>query len=95
MTLKEDTVKQVAHLARIELEPHELEVLSSQLKDILEFIDKLKQINIEGIAPTNHILSIHNVLRQDVPGESLSTEEALKNAPLKEGSFFAVPKVIE
>jgi aspartyl-tRNA(Asn)/glutamyl-tRNA(Gln) amidotransferase subunit C len=95
MAITKDTVKYVAHLARIDLKAEELEKLSRELESILGFIDKLKEVNIDKIAPTSHILPINNVLRDDLPAESLPAEEALGNAPQKHGKFFTVPKVIE
>ena len=95
MAIDKETVKNVAHLARIDLEPKELEKLSGQLQDIIGFIDKLKTIDIKGINPTSHILPMNNVLREDQPGESLPIDKALENAPHREGNFFAVPQVIE
>jgi aspartyl-tRNA(Asn)/glutamyl-tRNA(Gln) amidotransferase subunit C len=95
MAITKDTVKYVAHLARIDLKPQELEKLAQELENILGFIDKLKEVNVDKIAPTSHILPISNVLREDVPSGSLSGNEALDNAPQKQGEFFAVPKVIE
>ncbi|MFA6358198.1 MAG: Asp-tRNA(Asn)/Glu-tRNA(Gln) amidotransferase subunit GatC [Candidatus Omnitrophota bacterium] len=95
MSIDKETVEQVAHLARIELQPNELEKLSGQLHDILGFIDKISTLNIENIAPASHILPISNVLREDVPHISLTPEKALENAPSKQGNFFSVPKVIE
>ena len=95
MAMNKEIVKYVAHLARIELKPKELEKLPGQLQDILNFIDKLKKIDIKDINPTSHILPINNVLREDEPKESLPCEKALMNAPCREGNFFIVPKVIE
>jgi len=95
MEITKQTVEYVANLARIELKLKELEKLSRQLQDILDFIDNLKRIDIERIAPTSHILPIDNVLRDDSPKESLSVEKALMNSPAREGNFFAVPKIIE
>ncbi len=95
MAITKDTVKYVAHLARIDLKPKELEKLSQQLQEILGFIDKLKRVDIKEIAPTSHILPINNVLRDDKPGESLSSNKALENVPQRQGNFFSVPKVIE
>lgn len=95
MDITKETVKYVAHLARIELTSQELEILSSQLKDILDFIDKLKEVDVRNIKPTSHILPINNVFRSDEAKESLPLQKVLENAPLKEGNFFAVPKVIE
>ncbi|MFA5356436.1 MAG: Asp-tRNA(Asn)/Glu-tRNA(Gln) amidotransferase subunit GatC [Candidatus Omnitrophota bacterium] len=95
MAINEDTVKYVAHLARIDLSPKELEKLSHELKEILEFIDRLTKVDIKDIAPTSHILPVNNVLREDNPAASLPSDRALDNAPKRQGSFFAVPKVIE
>ena len=95
MAIDKQTVEYVAHLARIELKSQELEKLSKQLQDIINFIDKLKEINIKDIVPTSHILPINNVLRDDLPAKSLSSHKALENAPQRQGNFFSVPKVIE
>jgi aspartyl-tRNA(Asn)/glutamyl-tRNA(Gln) amidotransferase subunit C len=95
MAISKETVGYVAHLARIELKPNELEKIFRQLEGIIGFIDKLKELNTEKIAPTSHILPVNNVLREDSPKESLPAEEALKNAPCREGNFFTVPKIIE
>ncbi|MDD5108701.1 MAG: Asp-tRNA(Asn)/Glu-tRNA(Gln) amidotransferase subunit GatC [Candidatus Omnitrophica bacterium] len=95
MSIDKETVKHVAHLARIELQPNELEKISGQLHDILGFIDKISTLDIEKITPASHILPISNVLRDDLPHKSLPVEKALENAPSKKGSFFSVPKIIE
>ena len=95
MSITKETVEYVAHLARIELKPKELEKFSKQLQAILDFIDQLSKVNIENIAPTSHILPIKNILREDLPKESLSSDKTLMNAPSREGNFFGVPKVIE
>ncbi|MDD5476928.1 MAG: Asp-tRNA(Asn)/Glu-tRNA(Gln) amidotransferase subunit GatC [Candidatus Omnitrophica bacterium] len=95
MPIDQETVKHIAHLSRIELQPNELEKLSGQLDGILGFIDKISNLNIDRVNPTSHILPISNVLREDTPRASLSPEKALENAPSKKGSFFSVPKIIE
>lgn len=95
MSIDKQTVEHVAHLARIRLEDKELEKMSGQLHEILDFIDKLSKLDVSQVEPTSHILPIKNVLRDDVSGISLSNEQALANAPQKEGNFFVVPKVIE
>ena len=88
-------VEGVAHLARIELQPDELEKLSGQLEHILQFIDKLKEVNVDNVPPASHAVSVSNVLREDLVKESLPLVKALANAPSKKGNFFVVPKVIE
>jgi len=95
MPIDKKTIEHIAHLARIELKNQELEKFFLQLEDILGFLDKLKQVKVTDIAPTSHILPINNVLREDSPKESLPFKKAIMNAPRHEGSFFAVPKVIE
>lgn len=95
MEISKDTVKYVADLARLELGQKELERLSKQLQDILNFIDQLKQEDVKEINPTSHILPLSNVLREDQPGKSLSFEKALENAPSRQQNFFVVPKIIE
>lgn len=95
MAISKEIVEYVAHLARIELDAKELEKLSQQLKGILDFIDKLKDVDINNISPTSHILPINNVLRQDEIKVSLPAQKVLENAPGKQGNYFTVPKVIE
>ncbi len=95
MSLSPETVKYVADLSRMELTTEELDKLSKQLQSILGFIDKLSHADISGITATYHILPISNVLREDIPRESLPVEKALANAPQKKGHFFVVPKVID
>ena len=95
MVITKETIEYVAHLARIELKSDELEKFCAQLKDILGFIDTLNTLNTQEVLPTSHILPINNVLREDTLQESLPLENALANAPLREGNFFGVPKIIE
>jgi aspartyl-tRNA(Asn)/glutamyl-tRNA(Gln) amidotransferase subunit C len=95
MSIEKETVEYVAHLARIELMPDELEKLSRQLDVIIDFIDTLKKVDVASIAPTSHILPIQNVTREDEPTGSLPIEKVLVNAPLRQNGFFVVPKVIE
>jgi len=95
MAIDKKTVEYIAHLARLDLEEKELEKLSGQLKEILDFIDQLKKIEIKDIPATSHILPINNVLRKDSPKPSLPINKTLENAPEVKDNFFVVPKVIE
>ncbi|MCX5698725.1 MAG: Asp-tRNA(Asn)/Glu-tRNA(Gln) amidotransferase subunit GatC [Candidatus Omnitrophica bacterium] len=95
MSIDKETIKHVAHLARIELQANELEKLSGELDEILGFIDKLKDLDVEDVKPASYILPLSNVLREDEPQVSLSPQKALENAPSKKGNFFSVPKIIE
>ncbi len=90
-----DQIRRIARLARINLTPDELEQFSTQLSDILNYVDQLSELNTEGVEPTTHPLKISNVFRPDRAARSLSSQQALANAPRTHGDFFAVPKVLE
>ena len=87
MSIDKETIRHVAHLARIELQPNELDKLSGELHEILGFIDKLSNLNVEQVKPTSHILPISNVLREDMPCVSLTPQKALENAPSRRKTF--------
>jgi aspartyl-tRNA(Asn)/glutamyl-tRNA(Gln) amidotransferase subunit C len=95
MAISKDDVIKVAHLARIELSEEELQLFSGQLESILEFIDKLKRVDITDVLPTSHVLEIQNVLRKDTQRPSLNKDIVLENAPAALKGHFKVPKVIE
>lgn len=93
--IDKETVEYVANLARIELKEKEANMLSGQLGDILGFIDKLKEVNVDKVFPTSHAITLNNVLREDYPKEPLPADSVLSNSPLKREKFFLVPKIIE
>ena len=95
MAVSKEDVEYVAKLARIELTEDEKNTLTSQLSSILDHIQKLNELDTEGVEPTFHVLDVTNVFREDVVRPSLPTEEVLKNAPARDGDFFKVPKIIE
>ena len=88
-------IKYVANLARLKLTPEEETKLSSQLGNILGYIEKLKEVDVSNIEPTAHAFPLINVFRQDEVRPSISHEEALRNAPAKGGGLFVVPKIVE
>lgn len=96
MKIDKDIVKHVSLLARLTLTDTEISQYSTQLGSILTYISKLNQIDTEGVLPTNHAVStLKNVYRKDTLKKSLAVDEALSNAPAREGDFFKVPQVIE
>ena len=95
MSISKEQVKYVAHLARLDLTEAELSTFAAQLDKIVEYIDQLKQLDVSKITPMGHVLSLEDVKRKDNIAVSLDSEEVLKNAPKKEGTFFKLPKVIE
>ena len=88
-------IEYVAKLARMDLTAAEKKKLSKQLKDILAYIEKLKQLNVDKVEPLSHVLPLQNVFREDKLGPSLPQKEVLTNAPLAKGNNFSVPRVIE
>ena len=95
MKINKTVVEYVAHLGRLELEPHEIDLYTSQLDRILEHMDALNSLDTEGIEPTSHAVPVTCVLREDAGRESLGIEESVMNAPDRKGNFFKVPPVIE
>ncbi|KAA0258650.1 Asp-tRNA(Asn)/Glu-tRNA(Gln) amidotransferase subunit GatC [Deferribacter autotrophicus] len=91
---KED-VKHIAKLARLKFEEDEVEKFTTELNKILDYIHKLNELDTEEVEPTSHVLDITNVFREDEVKDSLTNEEALKNAPDKDYGHFKVPRVIE
>ncbi len=94
MSVTKKDVEYIASLAKLELKEDEIPLLTDQLNKILEYMDHLKELDTSNVEPLAHPLDMVNVFREDQPGESLSNEEALKNAPKKAGSYFSVPKVV-
>ena len=88
-------VKYVAHLARIELTPEEEAHYGAQLGEVLEFINKLREVDVEGVEPSAHALALQNVTRPDEPRPSLSRQEAMAHAPAQADGLFVVPKIVE
>ena len=88
-------VKYVAHLARLSLTPEEEQKIGAQLSSILEYVEKLKELDVSGVEPTAHAFPLVNVTRADEVQPSLSNEEALRNAPAKANGLFIVPKIVE
>ncbi len=95
MILTKKEVEHVANLARLELAEAEADALTGQLGAILNYVEKLKQLNTEGIEPTSHAIPMHNVFREDNIIEPLGQGRALANAPEKADGCFRVPKVVE
>jgi aspartyl-tRNA(Asn)/glutamyl-tRNA(Gln) amidotransferase subunit C len=88
-------VNYVAHLARLSLAPEEAEQFGAQLEHVLNYIEKLKEVNVEGVEPTAHAFPLVNVTRPDEVTPSLSHEEAMRNAPAQANGLFIVPKIVE
>ncbi|WAM34387.1 Asp-tRNA(Asn)/Glu-tRNA(Gln) amidotransferase subunit GatC [Caldicellulosiruptor morganii] len=94
MITKQD-VEYVANLARLTLTEEEIEKMTKELGAIIEFANKLSELNTEGIEPTAHVLNLYNVFRNDEVKPSYPREEILKNAPSHDDVCIKVPKIVE
>lgn len=92
--LTQDQVRHVAKLARLKISDDEAAMFTEQLGAILHYVAQLNEVDTESVEPLAHALPVHNVFREDEVRPSLSNDEALKNAPHRDGEFFAVPKVL-
>ncbi len=88
-------VYQVAHLARVELSAEEAALFQSQLEPVLDHVNQLSKLDLEGVDPTAHTRPIFNVLRADVPRAGLDKADALANAPHQASGMFSVTKVLD
>jgi aspartyl-tRNA(Asn)/glutamyl-tRNA(Gln) amidotransferase subunit C len=91
MAISRDEVLHVARLARLALSEEELERFSEQLSAILDAVGKVAELDLSGVEPTAHPLDLVNVWAEDEPKPCLSVDEALANAPDREGDSFRVP----
>ena len=91
MTIGRDDVLHMARLARLELNDDEVEHFQEQLSAILEAVSKVQELDLADVPPTSHPLDVVNVWRDDEPRPSLPVDEALANAPGREGDLFRVP----
>ena len=95
MKITKHEVEHVAHLARLTIGEEETEKFTSQLNDILGYMDILNKVDTAGIEPTTHAIDLTNAFREDTVKESMGTDVTLANAPDEFGDCFRVPKVIE
>ena len=91
MAIDRKQLLHVARLARLELREDEIERLEGQLNDILAAVSKVSELDLSDVPPTSHPLDVVNVWEDDEPRPCLSVEDALANAPERDGDFFKVP----
>ncbi|ANA39098.1 MULTISPECIES: Asp-tRNA(Asn)/Glu-tRNA(Gln) amidotransferase subunit GatC [Geobacter] len=95
MKITRSDVEHVATLARLELAEDEKDRFTGQLDAILAYVEKLNELNTDGIVPTSHAVPVENAFREDEVRPSIGVENALANAPDRVEGFFRVPRVIE
>ena len=94
MALTREEVLHVAELARLSLSPEEIELFTVQLNEILEYVEKLQELDTSGVAPLAHVIPLFNIFREDQVRKSLPLDAVLENAPAREDGNFLVPRVI-
>lgn len=95
MAITTEEIQHVARLARLEMSAVAAKKFASQIDNILGYVDTLSRVVTEDVAPTSHVLSLVNALREDVLPETASPADPLANAPASSEGMFEVPKVIE
>ena len=88
-------VRKVAKLSRLEITDAEVQEFTGQLSAILDYVEKMNELNTDNVEPLAHCLPVSNVFRRDCVKESLGTEKTLANAPQRDGEFFKVPKILD
>lgn len=89
------SIDHLSRLARLSLSDEEKELFDNQLNSILSYMDQLNELDTGNVEPTSHVISISNIVREDLPWTSLDREDALSNAPDHTDKFYRVPKIIE
>jgi aspartyl-tRNA(Asn)/glutamyl-tRNA(Gln) amidotransferase subunit C len=95
MSVDADTVRRVAHLARIAVVEDEVEALKGELNAILAFVDQLGEVDVNGVEPMTSVTPMAMKMRQDIVTDGGIADTIVQNAPAREDHFFLVPKVVE
>ena len=95
MKISKEEIEHIAVLARLSLSDEEKGLFGPQLSGILDYMEKLNELDTEGIEPTSHVIALSNVMRDDTGKDSIPREDALMNAPSHTDEFYRVPKIIE
>ncbi|MBE0501140.1 MAG: Asp-tRNA(Asn)/Glu-tRNA(Gln) amidotransferase subunit GatC [Desulfuromonadales bacterium] len=95
MKITRHEVERVAVLARLALTDKELDAMTGQMNQLLDYVDTLNRLDTDGIVPTAHAVPVENAFRDDVVRPSIGSERALMNAPAAADNYFRVPKIIE
>ncbi len=95
MAISVDEVRYIASLARLRFSEEEERHLAGQMSELLDYMEKLNELDTTDVPPMSHVLDLYNVVRDDVARQRITPEEALRNAPDADADYFRVPKVIE
>jgi aspartyl-tRNA(Asn)/glutamyl-tRNA(Gln) amidotransferase subunit C len=95
MSVDAEIVRRIAHLARIAVADEEIEHLRGELNAILDFVEQLREVNVDGVEPMTSVIPMAMKKRVDEVTDGGIADDIVKNAPAREDHFFAVPKVVE
>ncbi len=95
MKIDNKRIEELAHLARLEFDESQKKTIKADLEKIINFCDKLKEVDTDAVEPLIYVGRENNVLRQDIIQNPLDKDQALKNAPSRDSDYFKVPKVIK
>ena len=95
MAVDADTVRRIAHLARIAVAEEEIDHLKGELNAMLSFVEQLGEVNVEGVEPMTSVTPMAMKKRADGVTDGGDADAVLRNAPAREGNYFVVPKVVE
>ena len=95
MKLDVETLKKIAHLSRLEIDEKDTEKMLKDMSNMLTFVEKLNEVDTDGIEPLTTMSHEINSLREDIAKSDLNREQALQNPPKKDSTYFRVPKVLE
>ena len=95
MVITKEEIEHIAVLARLSLSEDEKDLFGIQLSSVLNYMKKLNELDTSNVEPTSHVLSLSNVMREDIPTASIPREDALMNAPDHTEKFYRVPRIIE
>ncbi len=95
MSVTKDDVHYIAELARLRFSEDEEEEMARQLSSVLDYMEKLNELDTQDVEPMSHVLDITNVFRKDEPRQRITRDDALSNAPDADQAYFRVPKVID
>ena len=93
--ISDETIEYVGILAKLDLSSEQIEQAKKDMSSMLDYIDKLNELDTEGVEPMSHVFPVQNVFRQDVVTHGDNREQILKNAPGEKDGMFMVPRTVE
>jgi len=96
--ISKEQVKHIAKLARIRLNEKEVEKFKRELSSVLDYVEKLKEVDTENVEPISQVTGLENVMREDIPARDKKKErrnKLIKQAPRRKGDYFKVPRILE